>query len=79
MDLVLVCHARARMQERRVSLREVWETAQTSTRTSPGRYNRIVAERDYPAYVVRVIYNEGRDERIIITVIRRRRRRGDDQ
>ena len=76
MNLVFLPHAREQMQERRVSEEQVRETLENPDNSWAGRFGRIVVEKGFDTYVLRVIYNEGVDEAVIITVIRKRKRGG---
>jgi hypothetical protein len=75
-NLVFLPHAREQMQERHVSEEEVRETLESPDSAWTGRFGRIVVEKDFVTYILRVIYNEGVNEAVIITVIRKRKRGG---
>ena len=69
-------HAQAQMRDRNVSVREVMETIMAPDSLRTGRFGRLIAERDFGTYVLRVVYNEGQDEYVIITAIPIRKRGG---
>ncbi len=67
-------HAREQMEERGVSEEEVKETVGSPDQSYVGRFGRIVVEKDYGTRILRVVYNEGQDEIMIITAIPIRKR-----
>lgn len=69
-------HVQDQMKLREVSEREVVETVTTPDRVRVGRFGRIIAEKDFGARVLRVVYNEGQDEAVIITAIPIKKRGG---
>ena len=69
-------HAQEQMAVRGVSVEEAVETIRSPDRTGVGRFGRIVAEKDFGARVLRVVYNEGQDEAVVITVVPIRKRGG---
>ncbi len=66
-------HALEDMEERNVSEEWVRATVEEPDFTGEGDYGRLVADRRFGRTVVRVIYNVGRGEYIIVAVMRRRR------
>jgi hypothetical protein len=76
LKITLLPHANRQMRLRRVSEDEVRQTVIDPDRAWPGRFRRVIAERDYEARTIRVIYNMGKDEAVVVTVIRRRSRGG---
>ena len=76
MKITLLPHAIQRMRLRHVSEDEVHQTVEDPDRAWPGKLGRTIAERDYEAHTTRVIYNAGKDEAVVVTVIRWRSRGG---
>jgi hypothetical protein len=76
LKITLLPHATEQMQLRHVSEDQVRQTVEDPDRSWPGRLRRIIAERDYGTRTVRVIYNVGTDEAVIVTVVSRRSRGG---
>lgn len=69
-------HARERIEERGVSAEEVAETVASPDRSYTGRWGRIVAEKDFGTRILRVVYNEGQNEAMVITAMPIRKRGG---
>lgn len=77
MKITLIPHALEQMEKRGVSESEVRRTIEQPEPLREGRLYRIVAEKSFPGgRVVRVVYNRGRDEAVVVTVITKRRRSG---
>ena len=57
------------MERRGISAEEVAQTVISPDRSYTGRFGRIVAEKDFGAQILRVVYNEGQDEAIVITAV----------
>jgi Domain of unknown function (DUF4258) len=69
-------HAEVQMEDRGVSAEQVVRTVIEPDRLRIGRFGRFIAEKDFGARILRVVYNEGQDEYVIITVIPLRKRGG---
>jgi hypothetical protein len=69
-------HVQDQMESRGISAEAVAETIIAPDRSYTGRFGRIVAEKDYGARILRVVYNEGQDEAIVITAVPIRKRGG---
>ena len=76
MRITLLPHATEQMQLRHVSEDQVRQTVEDPDRAWQGRFRRIIAERDYEARTLRVIYNVGTNEAVVVTVVSRRSRGG---
>jgi hypothetical protein len=74
--ITLLPHAIEQMRKRGISEEQVRLTVQRPERTREGRLGRVVAERLFSdakgGYLVRVPYNVGQDEAVVVTVIKRR-------
>lgn len=66
-------HALEDMEERNVTGEWVRATIEEPDFTGEGDYGRLVADRRFGRTVVRVVYNVGRGEYVIVAVMRRRR------
>ncbi len=64
------------MERRGISAEEVAETIIDPDKAYTGRFGRIVAEKDFGARILRVVYNEGQDEAMVITAMPIRKRGG---
>jgi Domain of unknown function (DUF4258) len=62
-------HAREQMSLRGVSSEEVVETIRSPDSSYVGRFGRIVSEKDLGTRVLRVIYNVGQDEAVVISAV----------
>jgi hypothetical protein len=76
LKITLLPHATEQMHLRHVSEEQVRQTVEDPDRDWPGRLRRIIAERDYGARTIRVIYNVGTNEAVVVTVVRKRSRGG---
>ncbi len=66
-------HAREQIEERGIAEEQVRATVEDPEWTGHGDYGRFVADRRFGRGVVRVVYNAGHEENVIISVMRRRR------
>jgi len=66
-------HALEDMEERNVTEELVRATIKDPDFIGEGDYGRLVADRRFGRTVVRVVYNMGRGEYVIVAVMRRRR------
>jgi Domain of unknown function (DUF4258) len=66
-------HALDDMEERNVTEERVRATVEDPDFTGEGDYERLVADRRFGRTVVRVVYNVGSGEYVIVAVMRRRR------
>ena len=73
MKITYLPHAREQMEERGVPEERVRAAIEEPEYTGEGDYGRLVADRRFGSTVVRVIYNVGREEYIVVSVMRRRR------
>jgi uncharacterized protein DUF4258 len=62
-------HVQDQMERRGISPEAVAETIISPDRSYVGRFGRVVSEKDFGARVLRVVYNEGQDEAIVITAV----------
>ncbi len=62
-------HVQEQMERRGISPEEIAQTIISPDRSYIGRFGRIVAEKDFGVRVLRVIYNEGQDEAVVITAM----------
>jgi hypothetical protein len=69
-------HAQEQMELRGISAEEVAETIVSPDRSYIGRFGRIVAEKDFGTRILRVVYNEGQEEAVVITAVPIRKRGG---
>ncbi len=78
MRIILLPHALEQMEKRGVSESEVRLAIEQPETLREGRLYRVVAEKSFPGdRTVRVVYNRGRDEAVVVTVITKRlRQRG---
>lgn len=70
---IFLPHALEDMEERNVSEEWVRATVEEPDFTGEGDYDRLVADRRFGRTVVRVVYNMGSGEYVIVAVMRRRR------
>ncbi len=73
MRFTFLPHALADMEERDVTEEQVRATVEEPDFTGEGGYGRRVADRRFGRTVVRVVYNVGHGEYVIVAVMRRRR------
>ncbi len=66
-------HALEDMEDRNVTEELVRATVEEPDFIGEGDYGRLVADRRFGRTVVRVVYNMGRGEYVIVAVMRRRR------
>ena len=66
-------HALEDMEERDVTEERVRATVEEPDFTGEGNHGRLVADRRFGRTVVRVVYNVGHGEYVIVAVMRRRR------
>jgi len=57
------------MATRSITAEEVAETIVTPDHSRVGRQGRIIAEKDFGSRVLRVVYNMGQDEAVVITAV----------
>jgi hypothetical protein len=62
-------HAQDQMAMRGITVEEAAETIVTPDHTRVGRKGRIIAEKDFGTRILRVIYNVGEDEAVVITAM----------
>ena len=62
-------HAQEQMALRGISAEDVAQTIVSPDQSRVGRFGRIIAERDFGARVLRVVYNEGQEEAVVITAV----------
>jgi hypothetical protein len=62
-------HAQEQMAARGITEEEVVETIVSPDQACVGREGRIIAERDLGTRILRVIYNVGEDEAVVITAM----------
>jgi hypothetical protein len=73
MRITFLPHALEDMEERNVSEEWVRTTVEEPDFIGEGDYGRLVADRRLGRTAVRVVYNVGRGEYVIVAVMRRRR------
>jgi Domain of unknown function (DUF4258) len=69
-------HVQEQMESRGISAEAVAETIVSPDKSYIGRFGRVVAEKDFGARILRVVYNEGQDEAIVITAVPLKKRGG---
>lgn len=70
MDAInILRHAQEQMQRRGITAEEIAQTIRSPDRAYAGRLGRIVAEKDFGPRILRVVYNEGQDEAVVITAV----------
>jgi hypothetical protein len=62
-------HAQEQMTARDITAEEVVETIVTPDYSRVGRQGRIIAEKDLETRILRVVYNEGQEEVVVITAV----------
>lgn len=73
MRFMFLPHARAQMEERGITGEEARVTVEEPDWEGKGVHGQLVADRRSDGGAVRVIYNVGEEEYIVISVMRRRR------
>jgi hypothetical protein len=76
MDATLLPHARERMEEFGISPAAVLRVLQEPDEEGTTNFGRLYAEKRIGHRRIRVIYNQGADEAIVVTVMLRRREGG---
>jgi hypothetical protein len=73
MRVTLLPHARERMEEFSISPADVLRVFEAPDEEGPANLGRLYAQKRIGHRTVRVIYNPGADEAIVVTVMLRRR------
>ncbi len=76
MKITLLPHAREQMEKRRISVEEVVETVASPHEQGAANFGRIYSQKEIGHRRIRVIYNQGADEAVVVSVMLRRREGG---